>query len=295
MKRLLVVLAILAFWVNSMRQLIVREVAPAVREAAVAAQGVRYTQLREALPTMRRIRMGIYFTGRTGDEPEMRRVGTLLRRIVPVSPQQMEITTTLSVDLGDLFLARALGSGPVNVSMRMVVSNGNLASMEMRIRQMGDGRTWVEVDGRVTGEKLNLTIRAGGDTQHRAIPFDPRYLLDGGISPVTGLPELYVGKRWTVRTFNPLNALRNLRSRIETIQARVTGKETLLWNGQEVSCYVIEIGEGAQRSSMWADLTGRILKYESAALTFLLEPESQEELDDRDRSPDEEVRREDRR
>jgi hypothetical protein len=289
MKRILVFLAILAFWVNSMRQLVIREVVPAVRAATIAAQGVRYSEIRQKLPTWRRIRMGIYTERRAGGQPETRRVGTLMRRIIPQGPQDLEVTTTLHVDLGSLLPLGPIGTGPVSALMRTVISRGKLASMEMRMRRSETERPWVEVNGRVAGDKLNLVLRVGGETRRQVLPFDPQYLLDGDLSPMTGLPDLYLGKRWTIRTLQILDG------QIRSVQARVTGKETLLWQGLETECYVVEIGEGAVRATAWVDLTGQILKYKTMALVFLLEPVPSGNEDDRDRIPDEEVRREDSR
>ena len=266
MKRYFVVIGIVVFWANSMRLLIGREVLPAVREAAEAAQGLRYADYRRDISGPTRISMVILMSRKRADKPVDVPVGTLLREVRPSGPDGLRITTTVNLDVGSVIPGGALGpSLPTKTVSRTHVARGRLVTMSMDTSVRGNRKPWVQATGRVVGDKLNLFIRTGSSEVRKAIPFDPKYLLDSSASPLSGLPELRVGKRWTIRSLNVLAG------KVISMQARVTRREDILWLDEELSCHVVEIGEGSLKSVAWVDDMRRIVKYKVMAFTFLLQ------------------------
>lgn len=265
MKRYLVAAAVVVFWLNSMRQLIGREVLPAIREAAEAAQGVKYRDLRRTLFDKRRIRMGIFVQQHVAGEPQMRPVGELERNVHLTNPDGMQIVSHVRFDMASIMRKTATGAGlPTETTFHVHVARGKLVKMEMRTRLPGASSPLIEVHGRMAGDKLNLVIRSGGGSIRRVVPFDPNYLLEGMGSPLSGMPDLYVGKRWTIRTFNIMSA------KVVHMQAHVARRETIKWLDEEVECYVVAMGKGALKSTAWVDDRGRLIRYRVMALSFVL-------------------------
>jgi hypothetical protein len=205
----------------------------------------------------------------------------------------MTVVTRVFLDVGALFPGGAWGPEmPTETVSRVKVADGRLVTLEASVRLRGSGSALLEAFGRVAGDKLNLTVRTAGQETRRTLPFEPDYLVDSVGAPFTGMPQLSVGRRWTVRGFNPISGS------VSNVTAEVTRRERLTWQNEDLECHVVEIGETPFRSTAWVDDMGRTLRYDLMGFTFLLErPKAgpTEDRDDRNREPDTEVRREDGR
>lgn len=134
-------------------------------------------------------------------------------------------------------------------------------------------------------EQLHLTVRVmSGTTYEIDIPLHEETPWSEMFTPETQLPGLKIGQSWTVRTYNPfdtavsgLNPLEGIglsaASGIPKLRARVTGRKTLLWNGEERS--VLEVvqtsadddlrgtaGRGTLVGKMYVDDEGNVLQEE---------------------------------
>ncbi len=137
-----------------------------------------------------------------------------------------------------------------------------LASFEMNARILGSEAS---VKGTVVEDELVVTIGgilANGQHEEKRISMDGPMTLSTGISPFTEMPELEVGKEWTIVSVNPLDAARGSLT-TEMRRARVESKEKILWEDVPTEVYVVKIESHqafARECTAWITRDGTILK-----------------------------------
>ncbi len=269
---------IVAFWLVMMGWLACREVVPGIRAQRAAVKGTRYNELL-SLPRRRgRSRMGIYFAGR--------RLGHTTTRIRPGAGGTVRILNRTELASEGLPLVlQPFAESTINFEAT-IGPDERLLTISLEVKLKGSSRPMLDMKGRTLSDRLILHTRVGETTYEKEVKFDPELVLSGGLSPMLQAPELFVGKRWMVRTLNPLT------QRMETMWARVVRKEPLEEAGTE-EAYVVEIKAHNRTWTSWVDETGVIVKQKTPfGLVFVREPiptETKPE-DDRDRGRNEAVR-----
>lgn len=266
MSRYVLPIAIVALWLHAMTMLALREVVPAFRQAREAAEGLRYSELRRDLPGVEDTRMGLYKVGPGQGIRALRRVGTLDRRVWRKG-EILEIRVRTTLDIEALVPWMRAWSGRVaEVVFQSKAVRGRLVSLQMEIRQAGKDAPIVSVTGAAAGDKLSLRAETPLGLLTRVIPYDSRFVVTAAETPALGMPKLHVGRRWKVRLLDPLSG------RVRERWARVTRREGLRWQDEDVMCHVVEVDGDRFKSTAWVDDEGRVLKLQAAGFVFLLEP-----------------------
>ena len=119
-------------------------------------------------------------------------------------------------------------------------------------------------------------VIAGNGIRYEAERHLPSTIMLGDeLSPQATLPGLSIGRRWTVPMYNPL---RPGPASIEILHAHVAKEETFFWEDRLIRTLVVHYRDDPSahhepRSTLWVDLSGRVVKQESmmlgAKLSFL--------------------------
>lgn len=173
----------------------------------------------------------------------------------------------------------------VSVTMRTVtVYDGvdRLSSFSSRLR-VSRSDLPVEVRGRVVGDELSITLRAGEYTKRLTHPWPGEATLASDLTPTGRLLPVYQGRRWTSEVYSPLGPPSQATERIE---AEVTDRLRLTQGGETFDAWRVEYrladprgstDEGRLRAVLYVAEDGRIMKQESwflgTSVTFLRESE----------------------
>ncbi len=126
----------------------------------------------------------------------------------------------------------------------------------------------VEAEGEVVGEELRLTITDGTETFESALPYPAHELVMTDLSPLVGISRLWPGQEWGTQIFNPLTMS------FEQAKVKVEGKEEIVWQGEVVPAWVLDINYQNQRLSVWISEDGELLREETAYGVILVREES---------------------
>jgi hypothetical protein len=97
-------------------------------------------------------------------------------------------------------------------------------------------------------------------------------LVSDELSPQARLTGLHLGQEWTVPVFSPL---RDPRSPVEILQARVDSRDLLMWEGEAISVFQVVYrpdsgaalsSTGGTRAKLWVRDDGTVLKQEVSVL-----------------------------
>jgi hypothetical protein len=193
-----------------------------------------------------------------------------------------------------LFLYRADGKYEIeNVTQAMVAVPGFMAkagmfSLTTRIRVGKDlglealqvilesELVQVEYRGIVKGEVLEVWEEPqGGKGEERLVgklPVPSGEVVAQSLSPLTVLPPLRKGMRWSMMGIDPLTLGQ---SKGWQIDMEVTGRERILWEGEEVDTHVVTITSGLFTSKAWVSLDGDVLKESLPFLVTLIKEPAQ--------------------
>ncbi|HPP53910.1 MAG TPA: hypothetical protein PK777_13235, partial [Thermoguttaceae bacterium] len=137
--------------------------------------------------------------------------------------------------------------------------------------QVGSFPEVVHMEGLVEGNDLLFTIRCGEFTYETRVPMPSDALMSDALSPQTRLPGLRVGQKWTVPTVRPLGRWNHA---LEILQAKVEGREPILWDGKTQEALVVvfwpDVGAGSAerspRGKLWVlpDPDARVVQQEAA-------------------------------
>lgn len=176
-----------------------------------------------------------------------------------------------------IFLGNVLAAHPtisLETAGRMRIdADGALRQFQSLVRVPGS-RQQARLEGTIDAEnKVTVSLTAGG-IHYETV----RHLPDGvsigdELSPQATMPGLYPGRRWTVPIYSPL---RPGHKPLEILHARVSGQETLHFDGQFVTADIVnyrsDIGDHhPPRSRIWVEPRGRVLRHESVILGSTLQ------------------------
>lgn len=267
-----VVLAIVAFWLHSMREAIeqAREAPPPeVRQGSPPYEAL----IARALDNDREQYLGIYQDGK--------RVGY---SYTLVSPPLDGRTTVIRNEMD--FTPDILVSIPAHAQSEIQIGSDYLIERfktEVRVASLV-GEVVMSFEGVQDGKDVVVTARSSLGGPPRTQRIFRELAIFNGLSPFVGVPELRVGEEWLIQgvDFSMLgSALDPGAIRTKNYVARIAREETLILEGRPQRTFVAEIGEEAndplrRTARAWIAPDGRILREEHRVLnwtfTFKREP-----------------------
>jgi hypothetical protein len=104
----------------------------------------------------------------------------------------------------------------------------NFSAFESRV-SINDVASVLRLRGQVNGSFLELKVRFGDVSYSPKTPIPSEASLSEALFPDAKLPYMYVGRRWHEEIYNPF---RSPSAPIETVDAEVTGVETMEYAGE---------------------------------------------------------------
>ncbi len=247
----------IGFWLTMMTLLVKRDVLPAFGRRGDPG----YRTLLLNMQSMEETTMGIYL----GEQ----KIGFSHEVIRPNSDGGYVVSSETDLDGERLGLASVMTFR----SNTNIDASFHLASFDLSARVLG-----VEASVRGTAVEDELVIRTEGlgsstQAEEKRIPLDGPMTLSTGLSPFTGMPELAVGKEWTIVTVDPMAAARGGLS-TESRRAHVEKMETIEWEGEQVETFVVKIEMRqalARECTAWISREGKILKQRVGLIEMRLE------------------------
>ena len=210
---------------------------------------------------------------------------------IPVGELMADLLSTWSV------LARWASPIPVETTLsvethtEMEFFEGALTRFRSRVH-LDQAEAMFELTGEREAEGLHVSVEPGAMLEQAGMT-EPLYssvlpvprdsLVIDSLSPYSELQNLRVGKRWQVQTYRAFPPTQPLR----TILATVSRTEMVVWDGEIVTCFVIEFADmnpsGPTASAgpaghMWVDDSGMVLKQSMQVggieLDFLRKPDA---------------------
>ncbi len=226
------------FWVIMMFLLVRRDLIP----MWTASRPPSYKTLLERRLQAESYRMGVWWSGN--------KLGVSRTRIEPSHGDLtygLENHTTLNTPF----------PGLNDVEIRSQTRVGRDYQLRDFTSTLRTGELTGKVFAQVEGNWLRVEMRVNGEQAmtHR-VPYDAGGTFSNGLSPFVQMPDLTVGKEWTIHSVNPLNG------GTESGTARVVELETLAWEGEEVEVFRVVLTSERAEATSWIDRTGRILKEE---------------------------------
>lgn len=227
---------IVAFWAVMMILLVLRDLVP----QWTASQPPSYQTLLRHKLQPERYRMGVFW----GD----RLLGTSATTIEP----ELDGSYSLENDT-------ALNTPFPGLEDLTIVSRTRIGK-DYELREftttLASGDLTGKLFGQVDGNRLHMEFRLGDNKMERDVPYVPGGTFSNGLSPFVQMPELSVGKEWTICAVNPMTG------QVETGTARVIELEHIEWQGQTVDAWRVALAQGQQEATSWIDREGRILREE---------------------------------
>ncbi|MEW6026155.1 MAG: hypothetical protein AB1599_02520 [Planctomycetota bacterium] len=117
------------------------------------------------------------------------------------------------------------------------------------------------ISGEVKGDLLEFTLYDGLKTSTNFIPYKNDSTVSDGMSPFVSMPNLTVGKEWSINYINPFGAS------MQTLKARVESRTQIEWQNQMHDVYEVIISEpsgskSALNYTAYITPEGKILKQE---------------------------------
>lgn len=113
-----------------------------------------------------------------------------------------------------------------------------------------------EINGKVEGDELVVTVFDGRTTQTRRVSNPQNTTLSNGLSPFLNMPNLCVGKEWTISMLNPLSG------NLELVRAFVESKDIIEWQNGSYEVYEVVLDYRGFKPRAWITPDGKILKEE---------------------------------
>jgi hypothetical protein len=104
----------------------------------------------------------------------------------------------------------------------------NFSAFESRV-SINDVPSVLQLHGEVDGSYLNLKVQFGDVSYQPKVPIPDNSALNEALFPDARLPYMYVGRRWHEEVYNPFSSPN---SPIETVEAEVTGIESIEYDGK---------------------------------------------------------------
>jgi hypothetical protein len=126
----------------------------------------------------------------------------------------------------------------------------------------------IVLNGTLEDGKVSIVITGNGMRYATERHFPSTVVLGDELSPQAMMPGLKAGRRWTVPVYSPL---RPGSTPIEILHAHVAKEDAMYWEDQLVRVHVVHYRDDPSahhepRTTLWVDLSGRVLKQESVVL-----------------------------
>lgn len=236
---------IVGFWLVMMSLLVWWDLIPQWR----VNQPPSYKTMLEHRLQAEKYRMGIWW----GD----RRLGASGTTIEPETDGSYTIEN--DTDLATTF------PGLAHLTLRSRTRIGNDYRLHNSSTDIRAGEFEGNMSAEVVGKRLKIKFQlAGADSFEHEVPYESAGTFSNGLSPFIQMPDLTVGKEWTIYAMNPLTG------QAETGLARVQEIETIAWQGLDVETFRVTMTQARQEATSWIDRQGHILKEEVPFLSSKL-------------------------
>lgn len=176
-----------------------------------------------------------------------------------------------------IFIGNVLAAHPtisLEAAGRMKIDRfGHLRQFQSLVQVPGSEQR-VKLEGTITDEnKVVVSLRAGGIHYETSRYIPDEVSIGDELSPQATMPGLYQGRTWVVPIYSPL---RPGHKPLEILHAKVSGQETLHFDGQFVTTDIVNYRSDTSdhhppRSRMWVEPRGRVLRHEAVILGSKLE------------------------
>lgn len=248
--RIITAALIAGFWLAMMGWLVFREVLPSY----YIGRAPTYRTILGDRPQTARAEQAGLFVWST-------RVGTVRTEIRPLPNGRTEIETVTTVDLPEELRSinpdpdegTPLGGG-IEMRSRVLLDAAQDLDRIDAILKLPTGPR--RLTGRVVDGALEVTLWTGERKESsRRIENIQLQTLSGGMSQFLFLPDLYLGKEWTLQSIDPFTL------RMENARAKVEEIEPISWDQHVVQAFRVVVTRGNQKlSTAWVHPDGRVLK-----------------------------------
>lgn len=135
---------------------------------------------------------------------------------------------------------------------------------------LSSGAHEMGVSGKVIGEFMEVEIDSRGKISKKKIklPQEEGVILANIVSPFHSFGELKVGKRYSLKVFNPFSL------ELESLALDVTKKEKTLYNGEEIEVYVVKSDYRGLEQTSWVSPEGEVIREETGMGWVLLKEDA---------------------
>ncbi|MEW6357181.1 MAG: hypothetical protein AB1696_12705 [Planctomycetota bacterium] len=248
-------IAIVLYWLAMMGLLLQREVLPGMR-AGGPLQSAHPVRFRPSSSLM-----GFYL-----DE---RRMGAIQTGITPADDGSVNMVCVARIDLPIFRGSKLVTHFTAHLDREHMLETFCIIVRSDLLR--------TSVRGRTLGDRLEITTETGGREIKQVVPFDPHAMVSSSLVPHLTVPDLTVGKRWQLRTFDPLATM-------ASITVEVKEKTTLRWGGRSLDVYRLESSYQGLACNAWVTPDGVMLQAEVpfAGMKLILKKEDPLPADDPD-------------
>lgn len=171
-----------------------------------------------------------------------------------------------------VFIGNVLAAHPtisLEAAGRMKIDRfGHLRQFQSLVRVPGSEQQ-VRLEGTIADDnEVVVSLKAGGIHYETSRYIPDEVALGDELSPQATMPGLYQGRTWVVPIYSPLRASHKP---LEILYAKVSGQETLHFDGQFVTTDIVNYRSDTSdhhspRSRMWVEPRGRVLRHEAVIL-----------------------------
>jgi hypothetical protein len=140
----------------------------------------------------------------------------------------------------------------------------------------GFSRVRLPFEGEAAGNEMVIQVPSFGGGTPQTVRVAREMTLFNGLSPFVGIPQLRVGEEWYIQGIDLAGLAGGFKAenfRLKVLTAKVTGEETLEWEGRPVRTFVASIAEEPndplrRRTKAWIAEDGRVLREEHRVLDW---------------------------
>lgn len=162
--------------------------------------------------------------------------------------------------LDRLHLPQGIVSPRLQVRMMLNYQNDRLDALDFEVFGLKD--FMIKLHGEyVTSEDFAFKWQIGYQIGNFILPAETTQAVGDVIRPFDRLPELYIGRTWMVKLFDPISALLPNWNRSvvpDAILVSVTGQEEIEHNGARINAFIVE----ADKVTAYVAADGRVLRQE---------------------------------
>lgn len=212
---------IVFFWLVMTGLFIQREIIPSLPQLTQPS----YKTLLKSHHYLEGSKMGIYFGGK--------RIGSSTTTVATLQDKSFRIDnkTIISMPIGG-FNAR------LGITGYSIIKDYALDSFQL---SLNSDILKYDISGTVRNEMLELAISDGRTVRQERIPMNKEATLSDGLAPFISMPNLSVGKEWSINVINPIKLT------VETAKARVENFTTMQWKGKDYDVYEVVIDYPGQK------------------------------------------------